>query len=116
MQSCTRWAFPAPWELPPPPLVLPPLVLPPTLPLPPRLPVLSDPQVVVSDVGVTIPGITPGSRQRFLLELLRAVAGACSLLLHVRVGWGMGFGAISRRLQRCAEMLPRLPSRLQPGR
>lgn len=33
-------------------------------------------QVVVSDVGATIPGVTPATLQRFLLDVARAVAGA----------------------------------------
>lgn len=37
------------------------------------------PQVVVSDVGATIPGVTPDTLQRFLLDLARAVAGGCLL-------------------------------------
>lgn len=39
-------------------------------------PALDASQVVVSDVGPTIPGVTAANLSRFLLELVRAVAGA----------------------------------------
>lgn len=35
----------------------------------------SRPQIVQSDVGATIPGVTPANQRQFLLELARAVAG-----------------------------------------
>lgn len=42
-------------------------------------------QVLYSDVGATIPGVTVAAVPRFLLDLARAVAGACCCAVLPRV-------------------------------
>lgn len=72
----------------------------PPLPPPPDVPLFASLrlQVVVSDVGPTVPGVTAVNTPRFLLELARAAAGALPLLRQ-------GSGPRHRR-PRCWAALP----------